>query len=155
VVLSGGPAQRIGGYGLDEGVAREALQSILGLAILRVVLVCHVLTVFAQSVFAGQFLSGSDSPVKFHELTGWIVLLISAIQILLAAVLMRSAVTSLWLVLVSIFLFLCEGLQIGTGYGRVLNVHVPLGVIIVAAVSCQTISAFLKPARPAVPGNEV
>ena len=118
-------------------------------------LVCHVLTVFAQSVLAGQFLSGSDSPVKFHEWTGWIVLLISAIQILLAAVLMRSDVTSLFLVLGSIFLFLAEGLQIGTGYGRVLNVHVPLGVMIVAAVSCQTISAFLKPARPAVPGNEV
>src|SRR5215467_7952074 len=84
---------------------RASMKStILGLAILRVVLVCHVLTVFAQSVFAGQFLSGSDSPVKFHELTGWIVLLISAIQILLAAVLMRSGVTSLWLVFGSIFL---------------------------------------------------
>ena len=132
----------------------ETLQSILGLAILRVVLVCHVLTVFAQSVFAGQFLSGSDSPVTFHELTGWIVLLISAIQILLATLLVRSDVTSLWLVFGSIFLFLGEGLQIGTGYGRVLNVHVPLGVIIAAAVSCQTICAFLKPARPVVPGNE-
>lgn len=125
----------------------------MGLAILRVVLVCHVLAVFAQSVFAGQFLSGSDSSVQFHELTGWIVLVISAIQILLAAVLMRSDVTSLWLVFGSIFLFLGEGLQIGTGYGRFLNVHVPLGVIIVAAVSWQTISAFLKPARPVVPGR--
>jgi hypothetical protein len=127
--------------------------TILGLAILRVVLVCHVLTVFAQSVFAGQFLSGSDSPVAFHELTGWIVLLISAIQILLAAVLVRSGATSLWLVFGSIFLFLGEGLQVGTGYGRVLNVHVPLGVIIVAAVSCQTICVFLKPTRPVVPGK--
>jgi hypothetical protein len=125
----------------------------LRLAILRVVLVTHVLAVFAQSVFAGQFLSGSDSPVKFHELTGWIVLVISAIQILLAAVLIRSEITSLWLVFGSIFLFLGEGLQIGTGYGRVLNVHVPLGVIIVAAVSWQTISAFLKPARPVVSGK--
>ena len=116
-------------------------------------LVCHVVTVFAQSVFAGQFLSGSDSPVKFHELTGWIVLLISAIQILLAAVLMRSEVTSLWLVFGSIFLFLGEVLQIGSGYGRFLNVHVPLGVFIAAAVTCQTIIAFLKPARPAVPGK--
>ena len=127
----------------------------LALAILRVVLVCHVLGVVAQSVFAGQFLSGSDSPVTFHELTGWIVLVISAIQILLASVLVRSDVTSLWLVFGSIFLFLGEGLQIGTGYGRVLTVHVPLGVIIPAAVSCQTIFAFLKPAPSVAPGNEV
>jgi hypothetical protein len=46
-------------------------------------------------------------------------------------------------------------LQIGTGYGRFLNVHVPLGVLIVAAVSWQTLSVFLKPAGPLVPGNEI
>ena len=125
------------------------------LAILRVVLVCHLLGAFTQSVFAGQFLSGSDSPVKFHELTGWIILAISAVQILTAALLMWSRATSLWLVFGSVFVFLGEGLQIGTGYGRFLNVHVPLGVLIVAAVSWQTLSVFLKPAPPLVPGNEI
>ena len=123
--------------------------------VLRLVLVCHVLTGFAQSVFAGQFLSGSDSPVVFHEVTGWVLLVICAIQIVLAAVLMRSGITSLSLVFSSIFVFLAEGLQIGTGYGRFLNVHVPLGVIIVAAVIWQTICAFLKPAPPGIRGNEV
>jgi len=127
----------------------------VGLAVLRVVILCHVLGVFVQSVFAGQFLSGSDSPVKFHELTGWVVLAISAIQILAASVLMRSGRTSLWLVFGSVLVFLGEGLQMGTGYGRFLNVHVPLGVIIVAAGSWQAISVFLKPSRPLVPGNEV
>lgn len=126
----------------------------VGVAVLRVVIVCHVLGQFAESVFAGQFLSGSDSQVRFHELTGWIVFAISVIQILMAAVLMRSGVTSLWLVFGSVFVFFGEGLQIGTGYGRFLNVHVPLGVIIVAAGSWQAVSVFLKPARPLVPGNE-
>ena len=120
----------------------------MGLAILRTVLVCHVLAVLTQSVFAGQFLSGSDSQVKFHELTGWIILAISAIQILLAAALVRSGITSLWLVFGSMFLFLGEGLQIGTGYARFLNVHVPLGVILFAAVSWQAISVFLKQTSP-------
>jgi hypothetical protein len=116
----------------------------LGWVILRLVLVCHALAAFAQSVFAGQFLSGSDSQVKFHELTGWIMLAISAIQILLTALLLRSGRTSLWLVLGSVFVLLGEGLQIGTGYGRFQNVHIPLGVIIFAAVSWQAISVFLK-----------
>ena len=126
----------------------------VGLAVLRFVIVCHVLGQFAQAVFAGQFLAGSDSQVRFHEVTGWVVFAISVIQIVVAALLMRSGVTSLWLVFGSVFLFFGEGLQMGTGYGRFLNVHIPLGVIVFAAGSWQAISVFLKPARPLVPGNE-
>jgi hypothetical protein len=48
----------------------------------------------------------------------------------------------------SIFIFLGEGLQIGTGYGRFLNVHVPLGVIIFGGVSAQAVSVFLKSGSP-------
>jgi hypothetical protein len=118
------------------------------LAILRVVLVCHALAAFTQAALAGQFLSGSDSAVKFHELTGWIILAISLIQVIMAAVLMRSGIASLWLVLGSILVFLAEGLQVGTGYGRFLDVHVPLGVIISAAVSWQAISSFLQQPAP-------
>jgi hypothetical protein len=123
--------------------------------VLRLVLICHSLTAFAQSVFAGQFLSGLDGPVRVHELTGWIDLAISALQIVVVSTLMRSAKTSLWLLFGSVFLFLGEGLQIGSGYARFLNVHVPLGVMIVAAVSWQTISVFLKPAPADVSRNEI
>jgi hypothetical protein len=114
----------------------------LGLPVLRAVLLSHAFAVLAQSVFAGQFLSGADGPVRFHELTGWIIVAIAAIQVLLAAVLMRPGGTSLWFLFGSIFLLLAEGLQAGTGYGRFLNVHVPLGVIIFGAVIALTISAF-------------
>jgi hypothetical protein len=117
----------------------------VGLAILRTVLVCHALAVLTQAVFAGQFLSGSDSQVKFHEVTGWIVLAISLSQIAIAAVLMRSSGVSLILLFGSVFIFLGEGLQIGTGYGRFLDVHVPLGVIIFGSVAAQAVSVFLKP----------
>lgn len=117
----------------------------MGLAILRAVLVCHGLAILIQSIFAGQFLSGSDSPVKFHELTGWIVLAISFSQIVIAALLMRSGRVSLMLLFGSIFILLGEGLQIGTGYGRFLNVHVPLGVILFGSLTAQAVSVFLKP----------
>jgi hypothetical protein len=120
----------------------------VSLAILRVVLVCHSLAVFTQSVFAGQFLSGIDGPVKFHELTGWIILAISVTQVVVAVVFMRSGITSLWLVLGSILVFLAEGLQVGTGYGRFLDVHVPLGVIVFAAVGWQAASSFSKQPAP-------
>lgn len=116
--------------------------------ILRLVLVCHVLAAFVQSVFAGQFLAGSDTQVMFHEVTGWVVLAICALQIILAAMLLRSRTTSLGLVFSSGFVFLAEGLQVGTGYGRFLNVHVPLGVAIVAVVGLQTILLFRKQPSP-------
>lgn len=117
----------------------------MGLAILQFVLVCHALGVFAQSVLAGQFLSGIDRPVKFHEWTGWGVLAISAIQVIIVAVFMRSGKSSLWLFFGSILVFLAEGLQVGTGYGRFLEVHIPLGVVVFGAVTWQAISAFLRP----------
>ena len=117
----------------------------MGLAILRIVLVCHALAVLTQAVFAGQFLSGSDSQVQFHEVTGWIVLAICLGQIAIVAALMRSGRVSLMLLFGSIFVLLGEGLQIGTGYGRFLNVHVPLGVIIFGSVAAQAFSVFLKP----------
>jgi hypothetical protein len=122
----------------------ERRTSILGGVVLRLILVFHLLAAFAQSVFAGQFLSGLDSQVKFHELTGWVVLGIAVIQVLVTTVLMRWGSTSQWMVFGSIFVLLGEVLQVGTGYGRFLDVHVPLGVTIFAAVSWQTISVFLK-----------
>ena len=96
------------------------------LAILRLVLVCHALALFAQSVFAGEFLSGR-SPVRFSpDRPGWIALALAAIQIILAAAFMRSGTASLWLLLGSVFVLLGEALQVGSGYARFLSVHVPL-----------------------------
>jgi hypothetical protein len=122
---------------------------LVGLAILRVALVCQTLAVLTQSVFAGEFLAGSDGAVKFHEFTGWTILVLAAVQIAVTGTLMRSGSTSLWLFFVSFFVFLAAGLQIGTGYGRFLNVHIPLGVIIFGAVTAQMIAVFSRQ-NPAV-----
>jgi hypothetical protein len=120
----------------------------VSLAILRTVVLCHLLAVLTQSVFAGQFLSGSDSQVTFHEWTGWIVVAISFSQIVIAGLLVSSGRVSLMFLFGSIFILLGEGLQIGTGYGRFLNVHVPLGVIIFGSVAAQAVSVFQEPNGP-------
>jgi hypothetical protein len=93
-------------------------------------------------VFAGQFLSGFDGQVVLHERTAYLTLGASLLQIALAALLTRSGTVSLWLVFGSIFVFLAEGLQMGTGYGRFLGVHIPLGVIVFGAVMWQTATVF-------------
>jgi hypothetical protein len=45
-------------------------------------------------------------------------------------------------VMASALIFLAEGLQIGTGYGRFLTVHVPLAVLIFGGLAAQTVWVF-------------
>lgn len=96
--------------------------------------------VLAEAVFAGQFLSGLDSPVLFHERAAWVILGLAVTQIVVALV----ARGPLWLVVSSIFVLLAEALQTGTGYGRFLGVHIPLGVFAFGAVTWQAVRVFRK-----------
>lgn len=107
-------------------------------------LVAHTVCVFAQSALAGEFLSGTDSIVKFHEWAGWAILAICALQITLVAVMLRSSHASLWLLIGSVLILLAEILQTGSGYGRFLRVHIPLGVFVFGAVGAQMMSQFRK-----------
>lgn len=100
---------------------------------------------FIQAVLAGEFLSGADGSVKFHEVTGWTVVGISVIQVILVSIGMRSGFASLWWLVGSVMLLLGESLQVGSGYARFLEVHVPLGVIVFGGVVWQAIAVFQRP----------
>ena len=116
----------------------------LSLRALRLVLVAHCGTLLVQSVLAGEFLSGSDGVVKFHEWNGWSILILCALQIALTVLAMQSGSASWSLLIGGVFVMLAEVLQIGTGYGRFLPVHIPLGVIAFGAVLLQTMSIFRR-----------
>lgn len=109
---------------------------------LQIVLIAHCCALLAQPALAGEFLSGTDGVVKFHEMIGWTILGLCALQVVLVVLAMRPGAASLWLLLGTFFVFLAEILQVGTGYGRFLRVHVPLGVIAFGVVLVQTISMF-------------
>jgi hypothetical protein len=111
---------------------------------LLLVLTIHTLALFAQSALAGEFLSGTDEVVKFHELTAWITLGVCAIQIAVTVLALRTGSASLWLLVGTVLIFLAEGLQVGTGYGRFLRVHIPIGVLTFAAVSWQLMSQLRR-----------
>jgi hypothetical protein len=113
------------------------------LAALRIVLGLHALGVLTQAALAGQFLSGGESPVLFHEWAAWFVLALSAVQIILALWFVRLS-GPLWLLVASVFIFIAEGLQVGTGYGRFLGVHIPLGVFVFGAVTWMMLWTFRK-----------
>jgi len=122
----------------------RALKS--GLLLLRFILVLHTLVLLMLAGLAGEFLSGTDGVVKFHEYAAFAALAICFLQTGAAAAAQRSGNVSLWLLIGTILVLLAEGLQIGTGFGRFLRVHIPLGVIVFGVVLVQTISVF-RPAR--------
>jgi hypothetical protein len=125
----------------EAAAVRAAIPEVPRPLPLRLILSVHLLLVFAQAVFAGQFLSGSDGAVLFHEVNGWTLAGICLVQIVLSFVLKRIP---LWFAIVTVFVFLCEGLQIGTGYGRFLAVHVPLGILTFGLVVWQAVWAFWR-----------
>jgi hypothetical protein len=113
------------------------------LALLRIVLVLHVLGIAVQAMLAGQFLAGGDGSVVWHEKIGLIVAALGLLQILVAAIRRVPRPTLLPFLLSSVLIFLAEGLQVGTGYGRFLTVHVPLGVFVFGGVVAQAVWLFL------------
>ena len=146
------PAPQLLGQGRGSALEALGLQTdrhssrrAAALAALRIVLALHALAVLTQAIFAGQFLSGIEGPVLFHEWTGWFVLALSAIQIILALWLARIG-GPLWLWVASVFIFISEALQVGTGYGRFLGVHIPLGVFVFGAVVWMLLWSFRRQA---------
>lgn len=105
---------------------------------LRTVLALHMLGVIVQATLAGQFLSGADAAVPLHEGMGWAVAVLGLVQIGVAF----AARVPLWFVVASAGAFLGELLQVGTGYGRFLAVHIPLSILIFGLVVWQTVWAF-------------
>jgi hypothetical protein len=111
---------------------------------LRVILALHALAVFTQAVLAGQFLSGVEQPVVFHEFTAWIILGLSCLQLVFAVLATGLQSKSLWFVIITVIIFLAEALQVATGYLRFLSVHIPLAVIIFGTLVWQLDYVFRK-----------
>jgi hypothetical protein len=88
--------------------------------------------VLAQPVLAGLFLTGDVDAITVHATVGMSLAAVSLVLIgvTLVYVLRRGR---LWVLPVVIALFLVVGLQIGLGFSRSLELHVPLGVAIATA----------------------
>jgi hypothetical protein len=98
---------------------------------LRIVVTVFQLAVLAQPVLAGLFLTGDIDAIGVHGLIGSLLVLgaMAVIGVALAYVLAGHG--RLWVLPVSVLLFLAVGFQVGAGYARQLELHIPLGVAIV------------------------
>ncbi|GAA4995990.1 hypothetical protein GCM10023317_25410 [Actinopolymorpha pittospori] len=98
----------------------------------RIVISVAALLLFDQAVFAGQFLSGTFGSLQTHRANATT----AAFAVLAAgacAVLLRwPGRGPLWPCLACLGLFGLIALQIALGFARVLTIHIPLGVSIIA-----------------------
>jgi hypothetical protein len=100
---------------------------------LRFLLTGHLVAVLAQPVLAGRYLTGDVDAIKVHGLVGSLLSLVAMTLIAGAIAYVLGGRGRLWVLPVTVLLFLAEGFQIGMGYSRQLQLHVPLGVAIVVA----------------------
>ena len=100
---------------------------------LRFLLTAHLVAVLAQPVLAGLFLTGDVDAIEVHGLVGSLLALVAMSLVAGALAYVVGGRGRLWVLPVTVLLFLVEGFQIGVGHSRALEVHVPLGVAIVVA----------------------
>ena len=94
--------------------------------------------VFLQAVSAGSFLAGVDHSVRLHELGGWFTFTLAVVQAGLSALHYVRAL-GWWFVSSSATVAVAEVLQLGTGYGHFVQVHIPLALLIVAMLVWQMV----------------
>lgn len=94
----------------------------------------YALAAVAQPFLAGLFLSGSFSALKAHEVTGQAVGGLGILTLICAILLWRVGGGSVAAVRISGGLLVGVVLQIILGYDRLLALHVPLGVAMVAGI---------------------
>jgi hypothetical protein len=114
----------------------------------RTVTGVQVITVLAQAVFAGGFLSGHYAMLDMHKTTASAIAVAALLQVVAGAFLLRAPGRPRWPLYSSIAIFLMIGAQIPLGMARVLILHVSLAVIIISGVALTAWRAW-QPAGPA------
>ena len=116
---------------------------------LRVVAVLHALSFLLQPILAGLFLSGKDTAIDMHAANATIVVALCLVMTILAVLAWRRGLVPRAAFTVSLALFAVEILQTGAGYGHVMWIHIPLGVVMMGGVA-QLMPLIMRPYQPAV-----
>ncbi|MFD8724636.1 hypothetical protein ACFV2H_43435 [Streptomyces sp. NPDC059629] len=122
------------------------------LMLFRTVVTCEAVLALGQAVLAGSFLSGHYAALDLHALNASATGLTAVAQTAAALLLWRPGGGPGWPALASVALFGAEAGQIAMGYGRVLAVHVPLGVAIIACTFLMLVRAW-RPAAAWTPSS--
>ncbi|RZT16704.1 hypothetical protein EV649_4237 [Kribbella sp. VKM Ac-2569] len=112
--------------------------------VLRGVVSAHLVAVFGQPVFAGVYLSGDFDGLRMHAVGADIVTSLGYLQVI-AAVVVWVRLRQVWPFVASLGVVVAETVQYFAGQDGVLWLHLPLGVMTVAAVVVLFIAVWRQP----------
>jgi hypothetical protein len=112
------------------------------LQVLRVVAVVHTLAMLVQPVLAGRYLSGDVHAIELHRINAAVVTAFDLIQLICAIVFTWAGRGRSWPIYASLATAIAVEVQVGVGFERVLAVHIPLGVSIIATQLLVTVWLF-------------
>lgn len=101
--------------------------------IFRTVITLHAAAAFAQAVLAGRFMSGDFDMLRAHFVNSQVVGALAIAQVVAGVLFWRPGGGPGWPALVSAGLLALEPIQIAAGIKRVIGLHVPLAVLLIAA----------------------
>jgi hypothetical protein len=101
----------------------------------RALITLHAFLVFLQAVLAGAFLDGHYAMLGLHRENAIGLVVLGYVQILVAVAYWRPGGGAVWPLWACVAMSVAETVQFFLGLGRLIGLHVPLGVaIIVCAV---------------------
>ena len=112
--------------------------------ILRGLVTAHLVVIFGQPVFAGVYLSGDFDGLRMHAVGADIVTSIGYLQVI-AAVVVWVRLRQVWPFVASLGVVAAETVQYFAGRDGALWLHIPLGVITVAAVVMVFVALWRQP----------
>jgi hypothetical protein len=112
--------------------------------VLRGVVSAHLLAAVGQPVFAGVYLSGDFDGLRMHAVGADIVTSLGYLQVVAAAV-VWVRLRQVWPFVASLGVVAAETVQYFAGQDGALWLHLPLGVMTVAAVVVLFISVWRQP----------
>ncbi|MGW7684060.1 hypothetical protein ACWGID_25185 [Kribbella sp. NPDC054772] len=112
--------------------------------VLRSVVSAHLVAICAQPVFAGVYLSGDFDGLRLHAAGADVVTSIGYLQVIVAVV-VWVRLRQVWPFVASLAVVAAETVQYFAGMDGALWLHIPLGVITVAAVVLLFVSVWRQP----------
>ncbi|WUJ70414.1 hypothetical protein OG809_35615 [Kribbella soli] len=112
--------------------------------VLRGLVSAHLVAIAGQPVFAGVYLSGDFDGLRMHAAGANVTTSIGYLQVI-AAVMVWVRLRQSWPFVASLAVVVAETVQYFAGTGGALWLHIPLGVMTVAAVVMLFIAVWRQP----------
>lgn len=99
---------------------------------LRIVATLHVLSLLAQGVLAGLFVTGDVGMLELHEVNGHLASAWLFLQLVYVVLLWRPGRGPSWPIWATVMLTGIEQGQIGLGYAGDIGYHIPVAMLLIA-----------------------